>query len=87
MRAGHKVLTEVDDNIWVIVGEILVIFDQQLRPHPIYLLNITIIIINYIMLFIIEVLYLKKTIRPSSPVHLARVYLDVLLLIFKQRPT
>jgi hypothetical protein len=59
VRVGHEVLMELDANIWVIVGEILVIFDQQLRPHPIHLLNITIIIINYIMLFIIE-LFLKQ---------------------------
>jgi hypothetical protein len=34
VRAGHKVLMEVDDNISLIVGNPQGISDQQLRPRP-----------------------------------------------------
>jgi hypothetical protein len=49
VRAGHKVLMEVDDSILLIVGDPQGIFDQQLRPHQIHLINITFLIINYII--------------------------------------
>ncbi len=42
MRAGHKVLMEVDNNILQIVGNRQEILDQQLLPRPIELLNIII---------------------------------------------
>jgi hypothetical protein len=35
VRASHKVLLEVDDNISLIVGNRQGISDQQLRPRPI----------------------------------------------------
>jgi len=45
--ADHKVLMEVDDNISLTVCDAQGILDQQLRPHPIHLLNIIIsILIN-----------------------------------------
>jgi hypothetical protein len=48
VRASHKVLMELDNNISLIVGYPQGVLGQQLRPHPIHLLNITIIIlINY----------------------------------------
>ncbi len=37
VRAGNKVLTEVDDNISQIIGNQQDILDQQLRPHSICL--------------------------------------------------
>jgi hypothetical protein len=52
VRASHKVLVEVDDNILPTVGNIKWILYQQLRPHPVQLLNIIImILINYIKLY------------------------------------
>jgi hypothetical protein len=52
MRASHKVLMEVDENILPTVVNIKWILYQQLRPHQVHLLNIIIIIlINYIKLF------------------------------------
>jgi hypothetical protein len=48
--SGHEVLMEVDDNILLIVGDLRGILDQHLRPHPIILLNITIL---YSLFFII----------------------------------
>jgi hypothetical protein len=42
VRAGHKVLMEVDNNISQIVGNRQEILDQQLSPQPIGLLNIII---------------------------------------------
>ncbi len=38
VRAGHKVLVDVDGNILLIVGDLEGILDQQLRPCPIYFL-------------------------------------------------
>jgi hypothetical protein len=46
VRAGHKVMMEVDDNILPIVGNPQGIFDQLLRPQPICLLNINVILIK-----------------------------------------
>ncbi len=46
MCTGHKVLMEVDDNICLILGDLQGILDQQLRPRPIHLLNIIIILIH-----------------------------------------
>jgi hypothetical protein len=40
MYAGHKVLMKVDDNILLIVCSPCGILDQQLRLHPILLINI-----------------------------------------------
>jgi hypothetical protein len=34
VRAGHKVLMEVELNILLIAGDSQGILDQQLRPHP-----------------------------------------------------
>jgi hypothetical protein len=52
MRAGHKVLKEVDNNILLIVGDPQEISELQLRLCPIHSLNITtiviIILINHI---------------------------------------
>ncbi len=48
--AGRKVSTEVDDNILLIVGDPQLIFNKQLGPRQIHLFNITIILINYILL-------------------------------------
>jgi hypothetical protein len=47
VNAGHEVLMEVDDNIWLIVGDQQGILYEQLTPRPIHLLNIIIIKINY----------------------------------------
>jgi hypothetical protein len=47
MRASHKVLMEVDDNISLIVGDQQGIFDQHLRPRPMHFLNILNILILY----------------------------------------
>jgi hypothetical protein len=44
LRVCHKVLVEVNGNILMIVSDPQGIFDQQLRPRPIYLLNVIIII-------------------------------------------
>ncbi len=55
MRAGHKVLVDVDGNILLIVGDLEGILDQQPRPHPIHLLNIIIcVLINHFKLYIIK---------------------------------
>jgi hypothetical protein len=40
VNAGHEDLMEVDDNMSLIVDNPLGILDQQLRHHPIHLLNI-----------------------------------------------
>ncbi len=42
---------EVDDNISLILGDLQGILDKQLRPHPIHLLNINIILIIYITFY------------------------------------
>ncbi len=48
MRPGNEVLMEVDDNISLItVGDPHGILDLQLRPRPIQLLNIIIVIILF----------------------------------------
>jgi hypothetical protein len=44
VHAGHEVLMEIDNSILLIVGDAQGILDQQLRPHPIYSLNIVIIL-------------------------------------------
>ncbi len=44
---------EFDDNILLIVGDPQWILDEQLRPHMIHVLNIIIILLNYISLYII----------------------------------
>ncbi len=44
--AANEVLVEVDDNILLIVGNSWRILDQQLRPKPIYVLNVISILIN-----------------------------------------
>jgi hypothetical protein len=41
MRAGKEVLMEVGCHILLIFGDPHGIFDQQLRPRPNHLLNIT----------------------------------------------
>jgi hypothetical protein len=46
MDAGNKVLIDVDDNTLLAVGNPQLILDQQLKPHPIHLLIIIIILIN-----------------------------------------
>ncbi len=46
---SHKVLIEVDEKISLIVDDPHEIFD---RPRPICLLNITIILISYLLLII-----------------------------------
>ncbi len=47
MHAGHKVLTEVDNYILLIVGDLRGFLDKQLRSGPITLLNTYIIIFIY----------------------------------------
>jgi hypothetical protein len=47
MHAGHDVLMKVDDKILLIVSDTQGILDQLLRPHPICLLNIIIVLIYY----------------------------------------
>jgi hypothetical protein len=55
VRAGQNVLTEVE-NILLIVGDPQGNLDQELRPCPICLLNVFIIIlINYIKLYNYEI--------------------------------
>ncbi len=63
--AGHKVLMEVDDNILLIVGDQSGILDKQLRLHPIHLLNIILILVNYIKLYIIKLVGLILNLGPS----------------------
>jgi hypothetical protein len=47
--AGHKVLMEVENDVFHIVDNPHGILAQQLRPHPIHLLDIyVIIILNYV---------------------------------------
>ena len=55
MHVDHEDLVEFDDNNLAIVGNPKGIFDQQLRPHPINLLNISIILMYYIKVYIIYV--------------------------------
>jgi hypothetical protein len=38
--AGYKVLMEADDSIFPIVGNPCGIFDELLKPHPIFFLNV-----------------------------------------------
>ncbi len=45
VRAIQKVLMIIDDIILPIVGDPYRILDEQLRPHPIHLLNVIIILI------------------------------------------
>jgi len=45
VRAGHSVLAETDDNLALIVGNPQGILGQQLRPRPIHLSNIIVIIL------------------------------------------
>jgi hypothetical protein len=47
VRTSHKVLMEVEDNCALIVSDPQGILDQQLRPHPIHVLNIIFILITY----------------------------------------
>ncbi len=47
VRAGRKVLMEVDDKSALIVGNLQGILGQQLRPHPVHLLNIIYLLLNY----------------------------------------
>jgi hypothetical protein len=49
VHAGYEVLMEIDNSILLIVGDAQGISDHQLRPHPIYSLNI-VIILNKILL-------------------------------------
>ncbi len=60
VRAGHKVLMGVDDMISLTVGDPKGVLDEQLSPHSIYIVNIVIISINYIILNIINLLNLRK---------------------------
>jgi hypothetical protein len=46
--AGRKVSMDVDDNFLLIVDDPQEILDQQLRRHPIHLLDIVIVLINYL---------------------------------------
>jgi hypothetical protein len=62
---GHKVLMEVDNNILLIVGDQSGILDNLLGLHPIYLLNIIFILVNYIKLFIIKLVGLILNLGPS----------------------
>jgi hypothetical protein len=48
VRAGCKVLLEVDESILLIVGDPQQILDQQLGSHPISLLEVITLSINYI---------------------------------------
>ncbi len=48
VRAGCKVLLEVDESFLLIVGDPQWISDHQLRSHPVGLLDVITISINYI---------------------------------------
>ncbi len=50
MHPGHELLVEVHNNSLLTVGNPQGIFDQQLRPHTIQSLYITIILIRCIKL-------------------------------------
>ncbi len=43
--AGHKVLMEAEDSCTLIIGDSREIWCQQLRPRPIHLFNIVIVIL------------------------------------------
>jgi hypothetical protein len=43
MWASHKVLVEVDDNEQLIIGDQQGILVQQLKTHPIHIINIIVI--------------------------------------------
>ncbi len=45
MFAAREVLRAVDDNGTLIVCDLRWILDEHLRPHPIHLLNINVIVI------------------------------------------
>jgi hypothetical protein len=64
VHAGHKILMEFDCYNALIVGNLHGILGQQLRPHPIHLLN-TILIINYLSNYIIELTILLKSMKQS----------------------
>ncbi len=51
LHVGHKVLKKVDDNSVPIVGDPQWILGQQLRHHPIHVLNIIIILFNGVELY------------------------------------
>jgi hypothetical protein len=69
VRAGHKVLMEVDDNSALIVVDSRGILDKQIRSHRICLLNVfaLLIIIFYIINDINLMTNLSKG-RNRSPV-------------------
>jgi hypothetical protein len=46
-RARQQVMMEVDNNIALIAGNLQWILSQQLKPHPMYLLNIGIVNTKY----------------------------------------
>jgi hypothetical protein len=48
VHAGHKVLMEATNNISLVVGDPQGILDLQLKPYPMYLLDIITIIIIFI---------------------------------------
>ncbi len=50
MFIGYEVLMEADDNISMSVGDLQVILEQQLTPHPMHLLNSIVILFNYIII-------------------------------------
>jgi hypothetical protein len=55
VHSGHEVLMEIERNILLTADDPQGILDQQLRPHPIPLLNIVIIrLIKFIKLYIIK---------------------------------
>ncbi len=66
MRVGHKVLIKADDGISLIGGDPRGILDQQLRPHPIHILNIITILINFIKLYILRQLNAVKSCHLGS---------------------
>jgi hypothetical protein len=53
VRASHKVLMKVDDNIFCIVGDPPGIMDLQLKPYSIHLLKVIILYIISIKLYYI----------------------------------
>jgi hypothetical protein len=47
VHAGREVLSEADSNSVLIIGDPQGIYSQQLRPRPVYLLNIFILLMTH----------------------------------------
>jgi hypothetical protein len=65
VHCGHVVLMKVEGNALLIAGDPRGILDQQLRPHPIHLLIMIIMLIKYFNLFLIEPFQKLRAILPK----------------------